>query len=78
MADLREVLSGLIHDATRAQEYYDLSGPWGDGPDEPVHPLNDMEAALVEALAKVRDLRDHAHEWDADDRCVVCGADGLA
>lgn len=76
--DARATLSSLIHDALRSQEYYDLSGPWGDGPDEPAHPLNDLEAALSEALAEVRSLRVHAHEWDDDSRCVVCGADGLA
>lgn len=66
-------LGKLIADALRSAEYRDLAGV-DDGPD----PLAELEKELTDAVERVRELRTHAHKWNADDYCSICGRDGRA
>ena len=65
----------IIQQATRSQEYWDLGGM---DPDDGTPPLHQLEADLEAALGEVRALIHHVHDWDEDQWCSVCGADGLA
>jgi hypothetical protein len=60
----------LRETSRRAQEVY-LSG---DGRD----PYGALQDALYRAIRQVERLKTHEHQWNDDDRCDLCGADGRA
>ena len=62
----------LVSKATRDDEYYYLGGC--DGP----RPLYALQKALQQALADVRRIRYHQHQWNDNDYCDICGNDGRA
>jgi hypothetical protein len=46
--------------------------------DEPATALHDLHAILTSAAEDVRELLDHSHQWNENDYCSICGADGRA
>ena len=66
------VFQGEVTHAMRSHNGWALSD--ADGPD----PLNEVRAALVDALERVDTLINHRHEWDHNDYCYICHADGRA
>lgn len=81
-------VSAMLSDAARQEEYMSLAGlDAGDlltdeeraaGADAPLVGYAELEQALRDGLAELSRLRSHAHAWDNDQRCTICGADGLA
>jgi len=74
--------SRLAGEAARSREYYDLGGLGpGDGPEPYTRTLRQIGEAIRRlrfVAREIKALRTHAHEWSADDYCVICGADGRA
>lgn len=67
-------IQGAITHAKRQEEFGDLAGePCGDDGG-----YQAVEHVLERALTQVRELRAHAHDWNEDSYCTVCGADGAA
>jgi hypothetical protein len=68
----------LESDAMKAAEYADLGGydanPYGDLAKQ----IDRTIGMLKRTRAEVQALRSHAHKWNSDDYCSVCGADGRA
>jgi len=69
-------LKDAIHEALGKlrREYVsaDMAG------ERPSCTYEDLKADLEDAVGLVRITRDHAHDWNEDDYCNVCGADGRA
>lgn len=71
---MRYAIYQAIQDAKRQEEFANIAGePIGDDGG-----YNAVEHSLERALLEVRELREHAHDWDGNGYCVVCGADGAA
>lgn len=68
----RGPLPGMIRAATKSQQYYELGGDGGQSPLEAL--IADLKQAMEEAEAMLH----HAHVWNGEDYCDVCGADGRA
>ena len=65
--------------AARSAEYAELAGEHGaDVYLCAVDQLDALLRAIKEAKADLASLRRHAHEWNEDNYCSVCGADGCA
>lgn len=78
MREAVQRIAGRIEDqACRSAEYADLAGD--DSPYPSV--LADIDATigyLKRYRADMQRLAGHAHRWDEDDHCSICGADGRA
>ena len=71
---MRSAIRQAIAAAKRSEEFAALAGdPIGDDGGYQV-----VEHELERALIEVRELREHAHAWDGEGYCMVCGADGAA
>lgn len=71
---MRAAIRDAINAAKKQEEFASLAGePIGD--DGGYHAI---EHELERALAEVRELRSHEHQWDGEQYCTVCGADGAA
>lgn len=68
---MNEAVSAGIAHASRAREYADIAGEEDDS-------FQLLEDQLQSALVEVRSVRHHQHEWNEDDYCDICGADGRA
>lgn len=69
----------FISETARSVEYADLAGE----PAKPVYKASKAEigkaiAILKRAHAELCELEGHAHRWNSDDYCSICGADGRA
>jgi hypothetical protein len=64
-------LQGLISEAKRRAEYASLAG-------DDVNVYTALRAALLWAVADLDILVRHVCQWDEDDVCLICGADGRA
>lgn len=67
----------LISEAMRSAEYADLAG------EENCYPyfLGQIDAAIGQLKrfrAELQVVARHVHEWNSDDYCRICGADGRA
>ncbi|HEU5463700.1 MAG TPA: hypothetical protein VFV82_06190 [Candidatus Binatia bacterium] len=75
-----EVMSA--NEAARSQEYYDLGGLGRSDGARPYHTakrsIQHAIATLNRELKEIRKLERHTHQWNNDDRCDLCGADGRA
>ena len=69
------VLFDLLRQATHNDELRALAGL---DDDECPSELAKLERALAAALRDVRQVRSHVHEWDDNQYCSICGADGNA
>lgn len=67
-----------IRKANQDRESQALAGDFGDGDGNPWDPYQGLEDLLEASLTRIRFLRTHQHEWNEDDRCTHCGADGRA
>lgn len=71
-----------IHDAKKKANYtrqmHELTGVDHDENEQPLDPYKELETLLETELKNVRELRKHPHDWNEDDLCSVCGADGRA
>lgn len=78
VSGVRIQIQEAIRRAKASVEYADLAG-LSFAPDEGgAHPYDVIECDLLEALLDVRVLRAHVHQWDSENRCAICGADGEA
>ena len=75
--DPKVVLSALVREFCRSQEYADLGGVTEEDCDGPL-PLAALRAALVEALAETDMLLKHECDWNAQGFCRICNRDGNA
>lgn len=60
------------------RESMELTGVDRDEDGKPYDPYKELEDILVKNLEEVRMLRSHAHQWNEEDLCSVCRADGRA
>lgn len=63
----------------QSQHYYELGDPGGISPFR--QSLNELDAAiglLKRCRREMQTLAGHAHRWNDDDYCSICGADGRA
>lgn len=67
----RYVLDDLVRKAMKSDQWADLAG-------EPALSLLALRVALKDAVKHAESLRTHRHEWDNNDYCMICGADGRA
>ena len=77
--DARVILGMLPYNVVRSAEYYELGGC--DGPSPYECTIAEIDALIdyaKQVRAEIQSLRNHAHAWNADSRCAICGADGLA
>lgn len=68
-----------INQANRSNQYYELGDAEGMPPYRQA--LNEIDAAIGRLKAARREMQQiagHAHRWNDDDYCSVCGADGRA
>ena len=75
----------LPREAAKSNQYYELSGIGPDEAegilppyDEAIRDLERVRAQCGKALAAIRKLKGHKHDWNEDDYCSICGADGRA
>ena len=66
-----ELLMPLVTDAKRHVEGADLAG-------SPINAYKALREALQATLREVDALDGHIHQWNQDDYCDLCGADGRA
>ena len=70
----------FLHEAKRKSEYISLAGipdiesPYREFRKEIAKTIKDLRMLSREA----KRLEYHMHEWNEDDYCIVCGADGRA
>jgi hypothetical protein len=64
-------IRAAIRKATKSDEYADLAS-------EPGYALRDILYTLEAAKEDVRELLGHEHQWNENDYCSICGADGRA
>jgi hypothetical protein len=76
-----EYLSSVLIDrANREQQSYDLGGPF-DFPSPYRDALNQIDAAIGRLKSMRREMQrvaSHSHDWNDNDYCSVCRADGRA
>lgn len=69
-----------LEDSTmKSAEYWDLSG--GEGPNPYRRSLNQIDAAigmLKRQRSEMQRLARHVHDYNENDYCTICGADGRA
>ncbi len=73
-------ISGFIKDAKNTHELNSLCGIEGEAP-EPyevlLRQLEFIQSKLVpDAIEFVEMLKNHKHDWDENEFCTICGADG--
>lgn len=71
--------SNRISQSNRQNSYYENGGCDGIPPYRQA--LNEIDAAIGKLKAARREMQEiasHMHEWDSDDYCRICGADGRA
>jgi hypothetical protein len=64
-------LKGEIRRAIREDVNASLAG-------EAPTALVELKDAVQQIVEDIDELLTHDHQWNEDDRCAVCGADGLA
>ena len=64
--------------ANQGRENMELTGVDHDGDGNPYDPYKALEELLVKNLEEVRMLRTHQHQWNEEELCSVCRADGRA
>lgn len=79
LADVKVLADRVTVAAARAEQYWALAGVEKPSPSWRAHRLlQRARAALNRADREVIELHNHAHIWNEDDTCSICGADGLA
>lgn len=69
----------IPYEAAGRQERYELSGADGDSPyAETMAALEELERVVPRLKAELQALMSHAHTWNDNEYCRVCGADGRA
>ena len=78
----------LLSEACREDEGFNLAGIGPEelltdeeraaGTEPPLVGVAALEAGVRDALAEIERVRQHAHQWNEDSICSVCGADGAA
>jgi hypothetical protein len=72
-------LTHLPQEVARQAEYWALSGCEGLSPySSALKRLDALIGLLKGVRADVQALQQHAHDWDTDLYCRICGADGAA
>ena len=66
-------LPDMIRAATKRQQLYELGGA-----DDELSPLEALIADLKTAIEEADAMLHHAHVWNGEDYCDICGADGRA
>ena len=77
---VEHLTSILISRSNHQQQAYVNSGPW-DFASPYQQALNEIDAAIGRLKALRREMQSiarHSHEWNDNDYCSVCGADGRA
>lgn len=64
--------------ANYSRQMQELTGVDEDSDGKPHDPYKELEELLVKNLEEVRMLRSHSHQWNEEDLCSVCRADGRA
>jgi hypothetical protein len=64
--------------ANYSRQMQELTGVDQDSDGKPFDPYKELEDLLEKSLKDVRELRTHKHDWNDEDLCSVCGADGRA
>ena len=70
-SDLYFEIKAAARKACKSDEYADLAG-------EPGTALRDLRDNLKAGLEHVEFLLGHTHQWNDNDYCSICGADGRA
>ena len=65
-------IHGAMTELNSEYERADLAGV------EVITTYDDLEKVLTDGLEYLRSVRGHAHQWNDDGYCDVCGADGRA
>ena len=66
-------------EAARNAKYFELSGMDGPNPyDAALNCIGRAIAELRQEARAIKALKNHAHNWNDDDYCSICGADGRA
>jgi len=68
-----------INRVCRSAEHAELAGECGAAVYDAA--IVDAEAEIMylkQYIADLKELRTHEHQWDSNDYCTLCGADGRA
>lgn len=68
----------LESSASRSAEYANLGGYDADPYGDLAKQIDRTIGMLKRARAEVQALKSHAHQWDSNDYCLICRADGRA
>jgi hypothetical protein len=76
------IIVGESRRAARSEEYYYLAGLGLSDAPRPYHKSKrDLQRLIGYAnreIKAIQQLERHTHEWDEEDYCMICGADGRA
>jgi hypothetical protein len=75
---LQDSLSTRTRRACRNTEYADLGGYDVNPLGELLKEIDYAFSVLKKARKEAQFLKTHTHEWDNDEYCIFCGADGRA
>lgn len=72
-SDLYFEIKAAIRKASQSDQYaYEI------GEHELATALTELRSDLVQAIADIDTIRNHTHQWNENDYCSICGADGRA
>jgi hypothetical protein len=72
-SDLYFEIKAAIRKATQNDQYAQEIGE-----SQLATALPDLKADLLLAIQMIDEIVDHAHQWNDNDYCNICGADGRA
>jgi len=76
---VRRLAEHLEDRTCRSAQYFELGDCEGVSPyQEALNQLDHAIGQLKRARAEMQKLSKHAHQWDSNDYCSICGADGRA
>lgn len=78
-ANVHHLVSAAIRRAKRSAENASLAGePAAPVYDDLLEELATVRDSMAEYIQEVTELKDHRHEWNENEFCNICGADGRA
>ena len=73
-----QIIESLPRKLARAEEYMHLAGIVPEDYDATERPYDEAIRILKHTLERIEMLKNHTHQWNDDDYCDICGADGRA
>ena len=75
---IHQAIEAAERKAKLAAQYVNLGGYNADPYDDLARQIDRSIGRLKRARKDAQALRAHTHDWDQNDYCVICGADGRA